>query len=508
MLKTRIKKLEEQTNFRAAVHLKVTDHQLLVNDGKEQPYVPSKTGESFHASNDLVRLIIGPYGSGKSTTCCAEIVLRSVNMPPCYDGVRRSRWAIVRNTYGDLESTTLKTWLEWFWGLGHIHRRLAPRLNYTHTFNDGNGLVELELMFIALDRPDDIRKLKSLEVTGVYLNELSEVPQAALEHFKTRLRYPAPRDCDQPYWKGVLCDTNPPDVDHWVYELFEVTTPVKHSIFHQPPAVFRTKTGYEVNPDADNLQHVSGKEEYYMNMIAGQTEEFIKVYAMGQYGTVVIGKFVYNNYNDDLHSDASIDIDENEPLLVAWDYGTVSPACLICQVVESRLHCIKEFVCEYMSPKELYQISVQPYLVEHCQGMMIQAVGDPADTYDGREQLLECGLDVMPATTNKIEARIRSVRDLLNQLVKGAPKLIVSREGCPKLRQGFLGKYNYKRLKVVGEERYQDFPNKTHPFSDIHDCLQYASMFFTDLDYTQQKEWLPMPEDLLEDDGRSNVTGY
>ena len=128
----------------------------------QQPYVPSRTGLAFHNDDSFVRLLIGAYGSGKSTICCAEILFRALMMPESTDGVRKSRWAIVRNTYGDLEATSLKTWLEWFATLGAIKRRLSPRLNYVHTFNDGYGSIELELMFIALDRPDDIRKLKSL----------------------------------------------------------------------------------------------------------------------------------------------------------------------------------------------------------------------------------------------------------------------------------------------------------------------------------------------------------
>jgi hypothetical protein len=45
---------------------------------------------------------------------------------------------------------------------------------------DGTGL-ELEVLFLALDRPDDVKKLKSLELTGAWLNEASELEQAVLD---------------------------------------------------------------------------------------------------------------------------------------------------------------------------------------------------------------------------------------------------------------------------------------------------------------------------------------
>uniref|UniRef100_A0A6M3J1C3 Putative terminase n=1 Tax=viral metagenome TaxID=1070528 RepID=A0A6M3J1C3_9ZZZZ len=373
----------------------------------------------------------------------------------------------MRNTYGDLEATSLKTWLEWFDTLGIVKRRLAPRLNYTHTFNDGKGPIELELMFIALDRPDDVRKLKSLELTGVYLNELSEIPQAALVHFKSRVnRFPAERDCNENYWSGIIADTNPPETDHWIYRIFEQDKPEGHRIFHQPPALIKTDTGYIVNDEADNLEHLKGGGDYYLQMIQGQTEEFIRVYCMGQYGTVVDGKRVYPQYNDDFHSIEEIEVNEFEPILLAWDYGTVSPACLVVQQVESRILAIKEFTCEYMTVKELAEQAVIPWLNRYARGMPMEVTADPADTYDGNAQLEELGLIVEAASTNRIGARIAAVADNLNLLVQGKPKLCISRQGCPKLRQGFLGKYNYRRLRVIGEEKYQDVPNKTHPFSD------------------------------------------
>ena len=41
------------------------------------------------------------------------------------------------------------------------------------------------------------------------------------------------------------------------------------------------------------------------------------------------------------------------------------------------------------------------------------------------------------------------------------------------LRKGFAGGYHYRRLKVAGDERYHDEPNKNE-FSHVHDALQYA----------------------------------
>jgi len=189
------------------------DETRIYASDKDKIYIPNPTGELFHADDTFVQLIMGPYGSGKSTICVNKIVRHACSMPRWKNGRRRAKWLIIRNTSGELQSTTLQTWLQWFGDLGDIRKRQKPLLTYEHTFNDGRGLIELELVFIALDRDEDIRKLKSIEATAAYINELSEVPQAVLHHLIGRVnhRYPSQAFCSEPYWSGIIADTNPPD---------------------------------------------------------------------------------------------------------------------------------------------------------------------------------------------------------------------------------------------------------------------------------------------------------
>ena len=65
--------------------------------------------EAYHASDSFVRGLMGPVGSSKSSASCVEIFRRACEQKPS-NGVRRSRWAIIRNTYPELKSTTIKTW--------------------------------------------------------------------------------------------------------------------------------------------------------------------------------------------------------------------------------------------------------------------------------------------------------------------------------------------------------------------------------------------------------------
>ena len=75
---------------------------------------PGPIAKAFMKDEAFVRGIRGPVGSGKSVTCCMEIMRRAVNQKPNEAGVRRSRWAVIRNTNPQLKTTTIKTWRDWF----------------------------------------------------------------------------------------------------------------------------------------------------------------------------------------------------------------------------------------------------------------------------------------------------------------------------------------------------------------------------------------------------------
>ena len=74
-------------------------------------YVP--TIRALMESNAMIRIVLGPWGSGKSVGCMMELIRRSQLQTPNPQGIRKTRWAIVRNTYRELQDTTQKTFFEW-----------------------------------------------------------------------------------------------------------------------------------------------------------------------------------------------------------------------------------------------------------------------------------------------------------------------------------------------------------------------------------------------------------
>ena len=64
----------------------------------------------FLQDKSFVRGIMGPVGSGKSYACAAEIMLKAVSQVPSpRDGIKYSRFVVVRNSYPELRTTTIKT---------------------------------------------------------------------------------------------------------------------------------------------------------------------------------------------------------------------------------------------------------------------------------------------------------------------------------------------------------------------------------------------------------------
>jgi hypothetical protein len=483
-----ISQLRASLTRQDAQHIKFNKEEtILYASPKNKIYIPTPTGELFHASNSFINLVIGPYGSGKSTLCQHFIVRHAASMPRWKNGRRRARWAIVRNTSGELYSTTLQTWLTWFADLGDIRRRQKPLLTYEHVFNDGHGLIELELIFIALDREEDLRKIKSLEVTGAYINELSEVPQGALAHFKGRVnhRYPSRAFCDEPYWSGIIADTNPPDVDHWIYKDFELAQLDDYKVFHQPPGLLKDDDGHWYqNPHCDNAPNLAA--DYYTKLASGQTEDFVKVYCLGDYGSVGSGKRVYPEFNSDLHAVANIQAIQGEPIHLGWDFG-LTPACVVVQISpRGQMRVLKEYQGEDMGIRTFAQNVVIPALARdfpYCKIGISRA--DPSGVAgDTIMEELSCigelnslGVTTHVANTNDLEPRIGAVRYFLNTMIDGQPGVIVSRAGCQRLIKGFIKDYIYKRISVGGEERYKEVPHKNMA-SHGHDALQYILLEF------------------------------
>jgi hypothetical protein len=223
---------------------------------------------AFCESDSFVRVIHGPVGSGKSSGCILEILTRASQQKPDAKGVRDTRWVVIRNTYRELTDTTRVTFDQWIGHLGKW-READFAFEIDQPLADGTRL-RAEVLFRALDRPQDVKKLLSLELTGAYLNELREIPKIILDGVTMRVgRYPSMKD-GGPSWYGIWADSNPWADGSEYAELF-ANPPDGFRLFRQPSGLA---------PNAENRENLT--PDYYARMCAGKDQEWIDEYVHGK----------------------------------------------------------------------------------------------------------------------------------------------------------------------------------------------------------------------------------
>lgn len=453
---------------------------------RERFYKPDGiTLADFHASPAFVRGLMGPLGSGKSTACVMEILTRAGEQAVNPNtGLRHTRWAIIRNSYPELKTTTLKTWGQWCPAQFGKLTMDSPIRHYVK-----NNEIEMEIYFIALDKPDDVKKLLSLELTGAWINEAREIPKAILDALTGRVgRYPAMID-GGPTWYGIIMDTNPPDDQSWWYKMAEEETPENWAFFQQP--------GGE-SPEAENTKNLI--PNYYKNLKAGKDADWIKVYVHGEYGYVIEGKPVFKMYRDRIHCSAPENLEPipGFALMLGVDFG-LTPACIIGQkTATGRWLILDELVSDGTGVKRFGE-TLKKYLAEFYPDFDVAyGWGDPAG--DERAQTDEktpfeiinaavCGPGeklFKPAPTNDVAMRQEVVINSLNRLVDGNPGILISPK-CKVLRKGFISGYHFKAVRTGNGEVYHDTPAKNQ-YSHPHDALQYLLLGGGEADVVLNKE--------------------
>lgn len=445
-------------------------------------YFAEPTPALFHADDSFVRGIMGPIGSGKSVACVIEIISRAMRQRPNSDGARRTRWAVIRNTYPELTSTTIKTWMDW---LPVSQCPIVYSAPITGKFNapisDGTR-IECEVLFLALDRPQDIKKLLSLELTGAWINEAREMEKLIIDTVTSRVgRFPSKID-GGPSWSGVILDTNPPDDDHWWYQLAEEYRPQNWKFWRQPGALIDRGNGdYIINASAENLENQPLGADYWLRQIGGKTKEWIRVYLMGQYGTVMSGKPIYaGSWSDSLHV-ADVKSLIRHEIICGWDWG-LTPACVIAQVTpRGRIIVTDEVIGEDTGVRQFAENAVIPLLQTKYRDCPQTHIGDPAGNQRSQadektvfEELRLLGIHCRSAPNNSPLARWEAVRYYLGRMIDGKPAFALS-PACKVLRKGFNGGYKFRQMQVSGEARYSEQADKNR-FSHPHDALGYLAL--------------------------------
>jgi hypothetical protein len=281
-----------------------------------------------------------------------------------------------------------------------------------------------------------------------------------------------------PSWSGVFCDTNSMDSDDWLHKLLEEERPEGWRMFRQPGGVLWDGQSWVPNPAAENLGNLPAG--YYQRQLAGQSHDWIQIYLANEPGFVIDGRPVYPEFFDSVHvAPQPLAPVINAPVIIGLDFG-LTPAAVFCQrTARGQWLVLAELVSEDMGVTRFAEL-LAAHIAARFPGVECVAWGDPAGAARSPTDERTCleivrtvaKIRCLAAPTNNFTPRREAVAAPLGRLVDGKPGLLLS-PACKVLRKGFAGGYHYRRVKVTGDERYHDMPDK-NAFSHPHDALQYA----------------------------------
>ena len=453
-------------------------------------YFSTPTLTLFHNDDSAVRCIVGSVGSGKSSACVYEIFLRAARQAPNAKGVRPSRWAVIRKDYPALKTTTVKTFSAWAWAYQAGNLVMDSPIRYTSRFRlPDRTTVEMEVYFMPLDHESDLDKLLSLELTGAYINEGSQLIDV-MDRLRGRLgRYPSMAqggvECS---WAGLWIDTNPPSRTHWIYNVFEVERPKGFRLFRQPPPLLvgpedpdtRTLT-YLPNPNAENIANLPGGYNYYFDKIPGAKQSYIDTYILGNYGSEVSGRPVFSSYNDRTHvAKNPLVPDPTVPLYIGCDFG-LNPAALFAQTTaHGQLRALDEVAPPDVLFDEFFNEHLLPLIRTRYPRYQIQVIGDPAGNSRNAlsnksvfDYFKEAGIAAFPAHTNDPLSRVESADFFLTR----QDGFLLDPTRCPLLREAMAGGYVLKSGGgTTGVPKF-DKTGSSGALSHIGDGLMYVTNF-------------------------------
>jgi hypothetical protein len=389
----------------------------------------------------------------------------------------------VRNTYGELKDTTLKTWAGWFPDGSDIGYWREGEKTFYLEFDD----VRAEIMFRALDKPADVAKVLSMELTGAWLNECREIPQEIVEGIQGRLeRYPSQEAGGSNYWM-MIADTNPPAIGTYWWKIFEhvpledndLDTVVDCDSFHQPSGV---------SPEAENLPNLS--PGYYTKKVKGRSRAWIDVYIHAKYAVSQEGKPVYHDtFNRDRHvSKRPLPINQVLPIVVGHDWG-LTPAGLWMQMQEDgRIYVLRETPAFDMGLKRYIKTKFLPMQKTVFPDNPIIVIGDPsgvrrADSDESTcfKTFREFEITAKPASTNDPLVRIKVFDDLFSEYPDCQPRIMID-PSCKNFIAACQMLYRYPRKKLSAGEEFGDKPEKNDS-SHLMEAGQYGAMFLTGKKY-------------------------
>jgi hypothetical protein len=449
--------------------------------------------DRFMSSRAPLKIIQGPIGSGKSLGAIMCIWMKALEQVKQADGKRRCRAHVFRDTYGKLEDTTIKSWLQWFpeSEFGQFYRS-KPMLHEIRV-----GDIELDVHFVALEDESAADYFKSLETTICFFNEVQFIDRALVDEATSRVgRYPRVIDGGA-VGPQVVADMNAPDETHWVPLMRKdvaipdwmtadqrraLVKPASWEFFVQPAGLIEVKntegevTEYIANPKAENLKWLPGGSAYYLNVILGKNKSWIDANVLNRVSPRRDGKPVLKDFSRAVYvGKQRLEPIPGMELVIGCDFGR-RPAAIFGQCLRGRWYILHELIGRDMGAKTFAPL-LRNELAQNFPGYRFKIWGDPSGDFKGQNdetvpfQIFRAHqLPIQPAPSFLFTVRLQTIEAVMSRMSEAKPDLVIS-PSCTTLIAALDGGWHYRRMKVTGEV-YAEEPQKDE-YSDPADAFGY-----------------------------------
>lgn len=257
-------------------------------------------------------------GSGKTIFACTKTIKYALEFAGARIGVFRQTLPALKKT----------AWLE--------IRNLLEKYNIAFDENKTDGIISLPNgSTISFSGLDDLKKVRSLNLDFVYIEQAEEIDRDTYVEIRLRVR----NEVSQKHYGQLLLVVQPEGKDHWLYDYFYTKGLGKHIHFH-----------YSENP------LLPDKSREYYDTLKEIDEELWLKYSGGLWGNLT--SLIYSNY----------DYEERDTFnyyTAGVDFGWNNPACfLLIGWYDDEAYVIDEVYQSEMTSEEFIS-KVKLMLFEH-----------------------------------------------------------------------------------------------------------------------------------------------
>lgn len=435
-------------------------------------FVPNPNQRAFIESRARADLFSSRMGEGKSTAIAWAALYHTRHNPG-------ARWVIARDTWENLQATTMKTFFEWFppgvYGTFHHTKR---------TFTWADGVAKGEVEFLGMDDPQDASKLMSRELGGFAIDEPAPavssagVDELVFDIGLSRLRQPGMK------WYCAKLAENNPDEAHWTYRRF-VNPGDENFVVHQPS-------------QPENERNLPPSYYSELRQMWRHRPDLVRRFVEGEFGFQSVGKAVTPQWNDKLHLAVGLTPLPRTDLILLWDWGH-NPTCIITQRSPMGQWLVLDAVVgDEIGAEELIEDAVRPLLTERYPRLSLRHIGDPAGKQREQTSIHRSAVRLLIRSLGgtwragpvKLHERLDPARAVLTRTVGGRGLVQVDRERAAALWHALRGGWHFhvSRTGVVSGEPVKNM--HSHP----GDAFSYGAAVLFPLGRLTQKRGAPTPQ--------------